>query len=500
MTEKEKKSRKIDNIVRRALRNDEDIANIAKRLGVSKQAVYQRIQRHNLKDAKKPAITKTDRLILERLKEGKTYRAIATEIGRSPHAVSARIKELELNGVEIQRGKRIVRTENDETDNLILAKLESGKNQVQTAKDLGVTVGAVSSRIRRMRERGVVLPVKQQKAKKNPNDPQKETANSTQKDEINQIILKQLLDGKSRAQIARELGFSPSTITSRINKMRELGIEVPGSVVKQPLKMADNEINNAILEMAMAHKTQDEIALSLGLSQSTVSKRIRTMRISGSNIPSGYINKRNVDRDKYVLKRLEECATQKQIAEELNVTSQSVSLRIRNMRDRGILIPESKRRSKGNLVVKTDKKTEDKFLDSPSETQGYDINELILLKLKQNKTREDVAKELGLSLRQVMRRIEAMKKQGTTIPGRARVTPTVLEQLVNGETPTDLSKKELGIRIQRMAKNNPQILAKTLRKLMEDKKATPEQIQTLGECYGFNAEEVLKSLDEIEKG
>ena len=60
----------------------------------------------------------------------------------------------------LNKTKRLnLKIEKEENDNKILEGLKEGKKQTEIAKELELTIGTVSNRIRKMKERGVEIPI-----------------------------------------------------------------------------------------------------------------------------------------------------------------------------------------------------------------------------------------------------------------------------------------------------------------------------------------------------
>lgn len=94
-------------------------------------------------------------------------------------------------------------------------------------------------------------------------------------DEIDELILKRLKEGATQKQIANELGVTQVTISYRIKKMREKGIEIP--------KRRD-EIDKQILKGLADGKTKTQIAKELEVTVAAISNRIKRMKERGVEI------------------------------------------------------------------------------------------------------------------------------------------------------------------------------------------------------------------------
>ena len=216
----------------------------------------------------------------------------------------------------------------DQIDMEILKGLKEGKNQVQIGRNLKLSKQAVSKRVKIMKEKGIEIP----------------------KNEINDKILEGLQKGKTQNEIAIELKVSLGTVSKRIRDMKEKGIEIPKSKSGRKPKKENDEIDNKILEGLQKGKTQLEMAKKLNLSFVTISKRIKKMKERGIEIPKSKRGrkpkKENDEIDNKILEELQKGETQKQIGKKVNVTQQTISKRIKKMKKRGVEVPKKKKSRK----------------------------------------------------------------------------------------------------------------------------------------------------------
>ena len=194
---------------------------------------------------KKTENDEKDNKILELLENGLNQTEIGNQLGVSSTAIWLRIQNMKKRGVKIPKITKRRKTENDEKDNKILELLENGLNQTEIAGELGVSVDAISKRIKKMRERGVIIPPKIKRRK-------------TESYEKDNKILELLEKGLTRAEIGNQLGLSKISIKKRIKNMREQGIEIP----KRIKAKTDNnkEVKNNIVAEFKEEKTELKIA------------------------------------------------------------------------------------------------------------------------------------------------------------------------------------------------------------------------------------------------
>ena len=167
----------------------------------------------------------------------------------------------------------------------------------------------------------------------------------TKKEFSEDEVLELLQKGLTQTEIGKQLGVSDNTISNRIKKMRKRGVEIPERKKterkKTERKKENDEKDNKILEMLEEGLTQTEIGKQLGISHTAISNRIRKMRKRGVEIPER--KKENDEKDNKILGMLEKGLTQTEIGKQLGVTGPTISDRIKKMRKRGVEIPEKKK-------------------------------------------------------------------------------------------------------------------------------------------------------------
>ena len=238
---------------------------------------------------------KVDKKIIRDLKNKKDKEQIAEELGMTKGAVSFRIRRMRARGVEVfEEKKPRARTQNDELDNDIFSLLKDGKFQYEIAEELGLSKQAVSMRIRKMRERGEDVPERYDRN------------NNNRYDELYLLIYGKLKEKKSQQEPADELGYNIDFIKNRIKEMKQLGIKIPKGATGKPRNPKNQDIEEKILGYLAEKKTQMEMADELGVSQCYVSKMIKSMKERGIDIPEQKAGRRRAqvsaqDMDKKVL-------------------------------------------------------------------------------------------------------------------------------------------------------------------------------------------------------
>ena len=474
----------IDNIILKGLEDGKTQREIANDLNISDGAVSQRVIKmkrmgveikRNMKSNSK--VEEFNNKILEGLAERKTQREIAQDLGVKEGVISYRIKQMKANGVGLPLVKplRIKKKQNDETDNIILEGLANGKSQNELAKDLNISTQRVSQRIKAMKERGVVIPDSSKKRndeldnkilaflaeRKSHEKIAKEIGKSYgtvvnrmrkmrergvefPNDTLDDRILEELKKGKTQKEIGKAVGFVQTAVSQRLQKMRDRGIEVPVPPQKKINGALSIEYNNRIIEELKKGKTQTEIANELGITQASVSQRIKQIINQGIDIPKNTNRKIRGNRiNNIILEGLAEGKKQKDIANELGYQPVTISKRIKEMREKGIEIPDSsKKRSyeldnkilaglaegksqkeiadelhiSRSLVGKEIMKMRKKGIEVPTDVKRIIEREEILIKLKEGKTQTEIVNELDLTYSIVIHRIKEMKELGIEIP------------------------------------------------------------------------------------
>lgn len=296
-------------------------------------------------------------------------------------------------------------------------------------------------------------------------------------DKIDRIILKDCAEGKTYAEIAKEVGLKYQAISYRVKKLKAQGIEVSNFE-----NIRKTEIDKKILDGLSRGKTQTEIGKELGLTKSTISYRIKMMKKDGVEISET----RKTKIENIILNRLREGKTQKEIAEELGVKQQAISIRISRMREDGVEIPDAE-----NI-------------------RNTIINNMILDSLSRGETQEEIAKKLGFNRYSIVYRIQKMKESGIEVPNaddarNAQVDTEILKRMTGIKTKKEiaeevgLTKTTISSRIRKMKSNDAKSnkkLAEMIVNLIQTKNATVDQVRTMGEYYGIDVENALKSLDE----
>ena len=312
---------------------------ISEELCVQPYIISKRINEMKKQGVKIPKIKKlpkkdndeNDTVILELLKNGMNQKAIANTLGVSTYNISNRIKKMKNMGKTIPVPKR-KKTKNDEKDNKILELLSNGLAKKEIAKLLGVTPETISNRINGMKKRGIHIP-------------------EGILDKTDKKILELLNQNYKQSEIAKKLNISRTKVIFRIQRMKKRGV----TITKK-----NDKTDNKILELLSQDFCIYEIAESLGISSKVISRRLTNMEKRGVKIPEikDRREKNNEKKDSEILKLLSQNVSHKKIAEKLGVTQVTISRRIKAMKERGIEIPQ-KSSKKSDSTKKTNSKPEE---------------------------------------------------------------------------------------------------------------------------------------------
>ena len=246
-------------------------AKIAERMNLSKATIrtilknmyeikgeeYPKIKKAKPKEKqkKKKELDTNEEEIYELCKQGKSPKEIAN-IMNIPRKLIYRKLQRIYRIKEIENPYKVNKSiKNAEIDKKILEGLSKGKTKKEISEEIGLAQTAISNRINRMKEQGIGIS---EITKKN--------------DEIYKKILQGLKDGKKQKEIAEELGMAQTSISYRVKKLREQGIEIPQYTIQ------DDEINKKILKGLSEGKSYGQLAKELWLTSTTISYRVKKMR------------------------------------------------------------------------------------------------------------------------------------------------------------------------------------------------------------------------------
>ena len=196
--------------------------------------------------------------------------------------------------------------------------------------------------------------------------------------------------GLNQNETAEELGVSDKTISYKVKDMRRRGINIP--------KIRLMKIDYEILEGLRNHEKKYKIAERLGITNTTLSARIKRMRELGVEIPgkdSKMEKGKELDEiDIYILELLGRGKNKSECAKEIKKSPSVVTHRMDKMEKNGIKIPdymEIRRRNK--------------------ELDELDQKILKLIEEKQA-TQAQIAEELGLPRSTIMYHVLKLKNMG----------------------------------------------------------------------------------------
>ena len=297
-------------------------------------------------------------------------------------------------------------------------------------------------------------------------------------DIIDYKILDLLEQGLNYKQIEVELGLSDRVISYRVRAMRERGIEIP-DIIKtgRPRRIINDEKDNKILELLEKGLTQAQIANKLHISKQAVSKKIKNMKERGIEIPEKkkavILQKeiKNYELDTKIVELLEKGLNKKEIVNILNVSYYSVSNRIKILEKQGIKSTKNIKRGR------------------PKKTSNDEKDNKIIELLEQGLTQTQIADILGITQVSISKRISSMKNRNIDISHKINNNSKKIE---NNEI-KDIPKEKIEIKEMNIANR--------IVNLMNTKNANVEQVRAMAKLYQVDeeVEKILKSLDDKER-
>ena len=294
---------------------------IAELLNVSNATISKRLSQMRLNGIKaedtKERVSDED-ILAFRLK-GYKIEKIAKILGVSSSTISRRMVNMRKNGVNIPRSVAY----NNDINSKILELKKQGKTQKEIAEQLNISISSVSSRLQTIKRDGIVIE-----------------APKSESDTLNEKIITLREKGMGNNEIAEKLGLCLSTISHRVGKIKNKGINVPKPKRK---RKADN-IDNKVEELKRQGLTQVEIAKELGVTISKVYATIKKLKQDGIEFPEDVVGLNSTDRK--IIEMRKNNATIHEIAKTLGVTKMAIDKRIRKMKKCNVEVPESAYRAR----------------------------------------------------------------------------------------------------------------------------------------------------------
>ena len=199
---------------------------MAERIGVTQPAIGYRIKKiekqygiilklkvnHNQKMESK----NKDNEIIEMIKQGLSFQQVANNLGISKQAVSQRVKNIEqTHKVKLPRKKisgKPPKTEIDSIDIQIIEFLNQGLLQYEIAKILNLSHQTISMRVKKIEHiEQIELPKNNFKL-----------FTEKELDELDLRIIELVNQGLTQKQISNELGMSQASISNKIRRIEEM--------------------------------------------------------------------------------------------------------------------------------------------------------------------------------------------------------------------------------------------------------------------------------------
>lgn len=371
----------------------------------------------------------------------------------------------------------------------IIELKNQGMSAKEIANELDISVCTVYKRIRLLLSYGIKFDNKDQEKKE------------YKLDELDKQIIELSNQGYSNVEMSKVLGRNPATISNRIKKFTQNGIEYLRYVEKIEMQ------NNQILELRKQGLKLPEISEKLNMSISTISYRIKSMRDKGIDVKKTIILKDYSNIDVEIANLRKQGYLEREIAEKLKMNISKVSERLKLMQNYGMeFYPKNTREIvKDDLIIQMRK-------------EGFSISQ--------------IAKKFKVTKDAIAKRIRKMRCNGINVDkveikvekGMDEIDNKILELRRKGllqreiSSELKLSQKTISSRLMKMRKmdidtesefNNKletkkaetskikgrvseKKLTKAIANLIESKNATEGQIKVISEYYGVDFNSVLK--------
>ena len=226
------------------------------------------------------------------------------------------------------------------------------------------------------------------------------------KNKKDEQIVELFKQGKTYKQIGDELGFPISIISSKIQKLKKVGI-INDDIISQRKsniaylkKEKESKIDNQIIDLLSQNKTNVEIAYALQFTTSYISLKIKILQETGKlsediieqNPHLAYLKKKKETiNDEPVIELFKQGKTHKEISETLGCTSSAISQCIQKLKDKGVITNYIIIKRKSNLTF---------------------IYKKLIELFEQGKTYKQIGDELGFNTIAVSQIIQELKIDG----------------------------------------------------------------------------------------
>ena len=255
---------------------------------------------------KNPRIKERRKQVARLYREGKTQKEIAEELQVSVSTVLSDIKQLLNDGIIEKRNRTEENSRIKERRKQVARLYNEGKRKKEIAQELQVSIDTVNVDIQELIKNGIVQELKKGNAKK--------------VEERRKEVARLYNEGKSRREIVQELQVSVGTVTMDIQKLIKNGIIQKRTDVKRNAKKKE-ERRKKVARLYNEGKSRKEIAEELQISVATVGVYIQELIKNGAvQDLSKEKSEKKEERRKQVARLYQEGKTQKEIAEELQVS------------------------------------------------------------------------------------------------------------------------------------------------------------------------------------
>lgn len=225
------------------------------------------------------------------------------------------------------------------------------------------------------------------------------------KDLINEEIIELFKQGKTQKEIAQNFHCSQSTLYRKIKTLKELGL-IDENIINQHnsnVSIKLSNIDNQILELLKQRKTQNEIANILNCSLRKIGSRVKKLKETGI-INEDFTNRQNsnlsypkryllpVD-DNQIIELIRQGKTYTEISKKLHCSVSTVSLKVKSLKISGDITAD---------IIKEREKNKKYSLDS--------IDKEIIKFYNLGYSRKKIAEILNIPENSVCSRISRLKK------------------------------------------------------------------------------------------
>lgn len=399
--------------------------------------------------------------VLQKLQEGKTIVKIATELKTSASTITKVRNLLIQDGLitldEIDKSNKTV-NERESLKNKILEGFFSGKLSSEISTELRIAQTTISRIKRELISQGIITEQEiLDLQNKSLNERKSAKSTTTKNDDLSQLseqekqIIVLLLKGYPLSYISKMLDLEQFDLTDSINKLKK-GKHITSSQINEARnKFKQNEEKNILTFLRRGYSQADILQKLTYLNNATLSRRVTAL------VNSGEITQEQIEQYRYeapqgekeimqfVLSKLQLGFTVKEIIE----ADENGFLTERRVRDATAKLVQNGSISTSEIEkAKANRKAQKRAISIQKD------NDRILSLIKEGKSYQDIADEMGVSYEFVWGRATELKDSGKLTPKQLQkskkqkkdtkysdVYGTILLMLNSGYTQQEIAKK-----------------------------------------------------------